>query len=37
LDTPEATVRLPRLEWIKLVEPEALDWGRFSSLSESLA
>lgn len=25
LDTPEATVRLPRLEWIKLVEPEALD------------
>ena len=37
LETPEATVRLPRFELIRLVEPEALDCGRFRSLSESLA
>lgn len=34
-ETPEPTVR--RFEWLKLVEPEALDFGRLSSLSESFA
>ncbi len=35
LETPEFAVR-PRDEWIRLVEPEALDCGRLSSPSESV-
>lgn len=34
-ETPEPVVR--RFEWLKVVEPEALDCGRLSSLSESCA
>ena len=35
LETPEPTAR-PRDEWTRLVEPEALDCGRFNSPSESV-